>query len=135
MSSYMHGGVFVGLLITCLIFASIEIYSDMTLGPHGLEVAPADRRDAKFVSRPVPSVNPNAGCLVFYSEVHPKTNQRRDRVGFYMKQAGAHESFFGAADNDQRRGVTKALDDLFSTSAQSMRKRIDASSPLVVGPL
>ncbi len=89
MSTYLNGGLLWGLLTTCLIFASFEIYSDITLGPHAFEGSTRPLRTATFGSRAAAHANPNSGYLVFYSEVNPKTNQRRDKLGFYMKQSGS----------------------------------------------
>ena len=89
MSTSLHVGALMGLLMACVVlFASYEIYSDVLL----LEEEEETTRCLAAAEKTVAATGPpaaNTGYLVFFSEFSPKTNRRRDRMGFYMRQFGA----------------------------------------------
>ena len=103
MSSYLHVGALVGFLMACLIFASYEICNDLVLlGRDAGSARSVVDFDAKRAGPAAAAAaggrasthnGANTGYLVFFSEVSPKTNRRRDRMGFYMKQFGADGTF------------------------------------------
>ena len=80
-----------GLLMACVVlFASYEIYSDVLLLEEEEETTRCLAAASKTVAASAPAgTAANTGYLVFFSEFSPKTNRRRDRMGFYMRQFGA----------------------------------------------
>ena len=121
-----------GFLMACVVlFASFEIYSDVLL----LEEEEQTTRCLAAAEKTVATTGPaagttaNTGYLVFFSEFSPKTNRRRDRMGFYMRQFGADGTL--AIPHPRRAGPSSFLSVSYANSTPFCREFL---RPLRPGP-